>query len=362
MRLAARLLAALATSSLAAAQSFYVDLEGTTAPTSTPSASFGAAAARPGVWNVIRQACWNWNFSVVDVTGAPTNLVLTSFVSSCDDPTADQPTGATGDEAALLDDYLQDFGLCGVQFRVTGLAPGDYRVYAYTWFCDANVSVTGSTTPLQFVSTLGYPGGLVAGRDYAVAFVRGLTNGEITLNVVPAFGCGGTVGAACGGFQVVRAPGALVCAGDALDAGVTTPCPCGNVGALAHGCAHSGNANGALLDADGVVGQDDVSLRADGMPGTSSCIYLQGDAATDVVFGDGVRCAGGNLLRLRVRSNTAGASAFPDASDTVTLSQHGGVAPGSGLTRWYQTYYRNATASFCPPATFNVTNGVRIDW
>jgi hypothetical protein len=37
----------------------------------------------------------------------------------------------------------------------------------------------------------------------------------------------------------------------------------------------------------------------------------------------------------------------------------GGVAvPG---TRYYQTWYRNA-AAFCTVATFNLTNGVQIDW
>ena len=98
------------------------------------------------------------------------------------------------------------------------------------------------------------------------------------------------------------------------------------------------------------------------MPATVSCIYLQGDANTQSVFGDGVRCAGGTLLRLRTRSNVGGASFFPDSTDTITLSQRGGVTPGSGAVRYYQTYYRNAAAAFCPPETFNVTNGIRITW
>ena len=39
-----------------------------------------------------------------------------------------------------------------------------------------------------------------------------------------------------------------------------------------------------------------------------------------------------------------------------------GVVPGSGAVRSYQTYYRNAAAAFCPPATFNATNAVRVTW
>ena len=56
------------------------------------------------------------------------------------------------------------------------------------------------------------------------------------------------------------------------------------------------------------------------------------------------------------------AKEFPTSSDTVTVSQRGQVAPGSGTTRYYSLFYRNASTTFCPPATANVTNGVRVVW
>jgi hypothetical protein len=152
------------------------------------------------------------------------------------------------------------------------------------------------------------------------------------------------------------------CGGDGLDPGVLTACPCQNVGAPGHGCANSVEPAGALLRGSGAPAQDSVVLLASGMPATASCIYLQGDLPDDVVFGDGVRCSGGNLLRLRTKQNAGGASQFPDATETITLAQRGGVVPGSGVVRFYQTYYRNAAAAFCPPATFNVTNGWQILW
>jgi hypothetical protein len=152
------------------------------------------------------------------------------------------------------------------------------------------------------------------------------------------------------------------CFGDGVDASHTTPCPCGNHGAAARGCANSVVAAGARLLATGSAAADDVVLAGSGMPATVSCIYLQGDALEDAVFGDGVRCAGGTLLRLRTKANVGGASAFPDSTDTVTLSARGGVTVGSGVRRYYQTYYRNAAAGFCPPETFNVTNGWIVDW
>ena len=160
-------------------------------------------------------------------------------------------------------------------------------------------------------------------------------------------------------------PGGVVtpfCFGDGIDGSHTTGCPCGNVGAPGNGCANSVVAAGANLATTGATGLDTLALQGSGMPATVSCIYLQGTALDDATFGDGVRCTGGALLRLRTRTNVAGASAFPDSTDTITLSARGGVAPGSGLVRYYQTYYRNSAALFCPPETFNVTNGVQVVW
>ncbi len=153
------------------------------------------------------------------------------------------------------------------------------------------------------------------------------------------------------------------CFGDGLDTSHTTNCPCANTGAAGRGCANSVDAAGARLFATGSAAADDVVLRASGMPATVACIYLQGDALDDAVFGDGVRCAGGALLRLRTKLNAGGASSFPEAGvDTITLSARGGVAPGSGALRLYQTYYRNSAAAFCPPETFNASNGWRQVW
>jgi hypothetical protein len=159
---------------------------------------------------------------------------------------------------------------------------------------------------------------------------------------------------------------ASFCAGDGSFTDHTTPCPCGNNGAAGRGCANSANANGALLAASGSTQLDTVVLDASGMPASAFGLYLQHDTAGDSTFQDGVLCAGGTLTRLRGRTSAGGASQFPDATfaqdATLTLSQRGGVTPGSGATRYYSTFYRNASTTFCPPATANVTNGVRVIW
>ncbi len=53
---------------------------------------------------------------------------------------------------------------------------------------------------------------------------------------------------------------------------------------------------------------------------------------------------------------------FPDSTGTVTLSNRSGVTVGSGAVREYGTYYRNASAAFCPPQTFNTANTIEVVW
>ena len=47
---------------------------------------------------------------------------------------------------------------------------------------------------------------------------------------------------------------------------------------------------------------------------------------------------------------------------SITLSQRGSVTIGSGAVRRYGAWYRNASTTFCPPATANVSNGWIITW
>jgi hypothetical protein len=167
-------------------------------------------------------------------------------------------------------------------------------------------------------------------------------------------------------FENAAAAFDAFCFGDGADVTHTAACPCGNNGASGHGCAHSFSALGGLLTVTGTTTADDVVLTASDLPATSFALFMQHDAAGDQVFHDGVLCASGGLVRLRGRAAVAGTVAFPDNSfaqdSTTTLSQRGGVTVGSGLRRYYASWYRNASTTFCPPATANVTNGFKIDW
>lgn len=153
--------------------------------------------------------------------------------------------------------------------------------------------------------------------------------------------------------------GTPMCFGD----GTGGACPCGNVGAAGHGCANSANAQGALLTVAGQANPDTAVLCATGMPSAAATIFLRGSAleASPAIFHDGLRCAGGALVRFGAQTAVNGGAMYP-GSFANTLSGISGTTPGSGVTYWYQGFYRNASATFCPPATANATNGVVVTW
>jgi plastocyanin len=150
------------------------------------------------------------------------------------------------------------------------------------------------------------------------------------------------------------------CFGD----GSATACPCGNtaVSGAGTGCLNS-LGTGARLFGSGVasISADTLVLQGTGMP-NSSALYFQGTAQQNgglgSVFGDGLRCAAGSVLRLGTKVNTAGASNYPVGVDLIVSIKGAVSAPG---TRNYQVWYRNA-AAFCQPETFNLSNGLSVVW
>lgn len=154
------------------------------------------------------------------------------------------------------------------------------------------------------------------------------------------------------------------------DGATATACPCANAGEEHHGCANSlAHSPGAALVGAGSTSPDSAVLDAAGMRPTALHIFLQGDAtlAAGTVFGDGVRCAGGHLLRLATRNAVAGASRFPGVGDPSITARAAalGFPIASGDLRTYQVYYRDPDPAFCArPAgsTFNATNALEIAW
>jgi hypothetical protein len=157
-------------------------------------------------------------------------------------------------------------------------------------------------------------------------------------------------------------PGVVFCAGD--NSG--TPCPC-TPGAAGHGCDSSLGNGGAVLSASGnaSLANDTLVLTASGLPATASALFFQGDAPSGAglgtSFGDGIRCAGGSVVRLGPKTASGGTASFGHGIGSDPNISVKGQVPAGGVTRYYQVWYRNA-AAYCTPATFNLTNGLSIGW
>jgi hypothetical protein len=74
-----------------------------------------------------------------------------------------------------------------------------------------------------------------------------------------------------------------------------------------------------------------------------------------VAFGDGLRCAGGNVCRIQVVS-ADGAGA---ASSSTSIAAACGLS--AGALKRYQWWYRDPALSPCG-ATFNLSNGLETTW
>ncbi len=154
------------------------------------------------------------------------------------------------------------------------------------------------------------------------------------------------------------ASGAALCFGD----GSGTACPCGNASSAGDraGCLNSLGTPGKLVGAGTAsLTSDTFLLSASGMP-NGGTLYFQGTnpITAGVVFGDGLLCVGGSIVRLGVHINTSGASQFPTAGDPSVSSA--GLVGAAGV-RAYQAWYRDAS-SFCTSATYDLSNAWMTIW
>jgi Tol biopolymer transport system component len=156
------------------------------------------------------------------------------------------------------------------------------------------------------------------------------------------------------------------CAGD----GSGTPCPCGNSGTTPRGCQNSSSTGGALLGASGhaSLGQDTLRLSLYGARPTALSVFVQGDAAiAAVTYGDGLRCVGGSLKRLYVKSAQSGMAFAPRVADpSISVRSTAlGDPITAGQTRDYFVYYRDPAPTFCPDPpgnTWNDSNALSAVW
>lgn len=207
----------------------------------------------------------------------------------------------------------------------------------------------------------------VSERVYALAVFDDGSGGGPDLWAGGQFYSAGGLGA--GNFaqwQGCGRPGVPMCFGD----GTSGACPCANNGMPAHGCNNSAATGGARLTSSGwtSLAFDSLKLTSSGELASAFSVFLQGTAEiAPAFFGDGLRCAGGNLKRLYTKAASSGVVFAPHAGDPSISARSSAlgntIAPGA--TRVYQVYYRDPSLTFCPSPvgnTWNVSNGLRIQW
>jgi len=156
------------------------------------------------------------------------------------------------------------------------------------------------------------------------------------------------------------------CFGD----GTGAACPCSNSGQLSHGCENSSSTGGSVLTATGTasLSADTLQLTATGERPTPLSVVWQGSTAVGpLLYGDGHRCVGGVLKRLRIENAVGGIVTYPDGAETpiATRSAQLNDPISAGSRRYYQIGYRDPDPTFCPSpsgSTFNMSQGLAIVW
>ncbi|MCY2959676.1 MAG: M36 family metallopeptidase [Planctomycetota bacterium] len=364
---------------------YYVTTATNTTPASDPSAApavTNAAIVATGVQDVLYddfQVDLGWTATNLGATsgdwqrGVPVNDPTWTY-----DPTGDgDGSGScwlTQNAAGNTDVDAGAVQLMSSSFDFSAYGTIEYEYYLFLTVADGSdrllveISPNGAAGPWTTIAVHDSNGD----TNWRSAFISSTTVAglgvPLTNNTRLRFtandgGAQSIVEAGIDGLRISRlvctAPPTAYCFGD----GTGGACPCGNNGAAGQGCANS-LGNGGVLSASGtaVVAADTLVLAGSGMP-NSSALYFQGtiqdNGGAGVAFGDGLRCTSGSIIRLGTKSNVSGASTYPALGDpTVSVR---GLVPGTGGTRNYQAWYRNA-ASFCTASTFNLTNAVSVVW
>lgn len=141
--------------------------------------------------------------------------------------------------------------------------------------------------------------------------------------------------------------------------GALAACPCANPGNPESGCDIAQGTGGialSILD-QSTAPQNRATLLGTGYPpmsapGVTVIRSTTLDAASPVVFGDGLRCISVPLVRV-------GAGLASGGTSEQTIGHGAGAGPG---TFYYQLWVRNTPIMFCTPAAFNLSNGRTIVW
>ena len=124
--------------------------------------------------------------------------------------------------------------------------------------------------------------------------------------------------------------------------------PCGNPGQPGQGCGNSTGV-GSSLTASGT--SSNINLHADNLPlGQTIGLFFKGDNVIGPLsFGDGLRCVGGETIRLDVVITNTG---------QADLHLQSSLSPGEPTAGYYQFWYRDSSGP-CGSG-FNLTDAIEI--
>lgn len=124
-----------------------------------------------------------------------------------------------------------------------------------------------------------------------------------------------------------------LCFGD----GTGTACPCSNEGPAGAGCLNSYGWGSVLSGTGGAAVSADSLVLSATVPGSTATLFFQGtgtpSGGAGALFGDGLRCTDGTVIRLVTTAGVGGVAQFPASGDP--LVSVAGELTGAG-TRYYQ--------------------------
>lgn len=234
----------------------------------------------------------------------------------------------------------------GADFGQSVALTGDRALIGDPYYADVHVfdAVTGQW--LYTVSSPDTMGGGLFGKVVALSGARAIVGAPLDDDL------GQSAGAAYV-FAIPQSEGSAYCFGD----GSGTACPCFNGGGAGEGCANSTGA-GALLWAAGSpsASADELVAYANQLPPLQPALLFAGRNAVNqgsgVLFSDGLRCAGGGVVRLGV------AWSAPDGTTIWGPGFAGRSGAVAGDLLRFQAWYRDGLGP-CGSGS-NLSNGLEI--
>jgi hypothetical protein len=162
--------------------------------------------------------------------------------------------------------------------------------------------------------------------------------------------------------------------GTAFCFGENGTCPCGNDAPAGSGggCLNS-TGQSAVLSGVGnpyseyapcpsvsPAGTDTVKLTATGMPNAPALLFKGTsdiNGGNGVPFGDGLRCCGGQIVRVEIQMAVAGTVSFGFPNSKLSIDSES----CGDTTYCYQVWYREVSP-LCSSVAFNLTNAFAITW